>query len=120
MSPTSVRRSDTTLHELCKGFVALLSRSKTPQFPEESAHVNDHGNLPLHTACSFQASQDVVDALLKAYPQGASQPNGVGNLPLHQAAMWQSGADTVKVLLMQLQPVRKSAAVHGHVQPGQC
>ncbi|KAL3767212.1 hypothetical protein ACHAWU_003303 [Discostella pseudostelligera] len=92
--------SDTTLHELCKGFGALLSRSKTPQFPEEAARVNDRGNLPLHAACSFQATQDVVEALLKAYPQGASQPNGVGNLPLHQAAMWQASAETVEVLLL--------------------
>ena len=74
--------------------------SQTPQFPEEAARVNDRGNLPLHAACSFQASQDVVDALLKAYPQGASQPNGVGNLPLHQAAMWQAPADTVELLLV--------------------
>ncbi|KAL7550565.1 hypothetical protein ACHAWF_013777 [Thalassiosira exigua] len=92
--------SDTTLHELCKGFGALLSRSKTPQFPEESARVNDRGNLPLHAACSFQATQDVVDALLKAYPVGSSQPNGVGNLPLHQAAMWQASAETVEALLV--------------------
>lgn len=62
--------------------------------------MNDRGNLPLHAACSFQASQDVVDALLKAYPQGASQPNGVGNLPLHQAAMWQAPVDTVELLLV--------------------
>lgn len=92
--------SDTTLHELCKGFGALLSRSKTPHFAEEAARVNDRGNLPLHAACSFQASQDVVDALLKAYPQGASLPNGVGNLPLHQAAMWQAPPDTVELLLV--------------------
>mmetsp|Transcript_13544 Transcript_13544/g.28606 ORF Transcript_13544/g.28606 Transcript_13544/m.28606 type:complete len:598 (-) Transcript_13544:173-1966(-) len=92
--------SDTTLHELCKGFGALLSRAKTPQFPEEAGRVNDRGNLPLHAACSFQASQDVIDALLKAYPQGASQPNGVGNLPLHQAAMWQAPADAVELLLV--------------------
>lgn len=76
------------------------TNTQTPQFPEEAARVNDRGNLPLHAACSFQASQDVVDALLKAYPQGASQPNGVGNLPLHQAAMWQATADSVEVLLM--------------------
>lgn len=92
--------ADTTLHELCKGFGALLSRAKTPQFPEEASRINDRGNLPLHAACSFQATQDVVDALLRAYPAGASQPNGVGNLPLHQAAMWQAGSDAVEVLLM--------------------
>lgn len=92
--------SDTTLHELCKGFGALLSRSKTPQFPEEASRVNDRGNLPLHAACSFQATVEVIESLLKAYPQGASQPNGVGNLPLHQAAMWAASAEVVEILLL--------------------
>merc|ERR1712238_135814 len=46
-----------------------------------------------------QASQEVIDALLKAYPSGASQPNNVGNLPIHQAAMWQAPVETVELLL---------------------
>jgi stage V sporulation protein K len=53
----------------------------------------------LHAACSFQASADVVETLLKAYPGGASQPNGVGNLPIHQAAMWQAPMEAVEMLL---------------------
>lgn len=61
--------------------------------------MNDRGNLPLHAACSFQATADVVETLLRAYPGGASQPNGVGNLPIHQAAMWQAPVETVQVLL---------------------
>ena len=61
--------------------------------------MNDRGNLPLHAACSFQGTADVVEALLKAYPGGASQPNGVGNLPIHQAAMWQASVETVEILL---------------------
>lgn len=61
--------------------------------------MNDRGNLPLHAACSFQATQDVVEALLKAYPGGASQPNSAGNLPIHQAAMWQAPVETVELLL---------------------
>ena len=92
--------TDTTLHELCKGYGALLSRSKTPQFPEEARRANDRGNLPLHAACSFQATREAVDALLRAHPPGAAHPNGVGNLPLHQAAMWQAGADVVEALLL--------------------
>lgn len=91
--------SDTTLHDLCKGFGALLSRSKAPSFPEEASRLNERGNLPLHAACSFQATADVVEALLKAYPGGASQPNSAGNLPIHQAAMWQAPLDTVELLL---------------------
>lgn len=91
--------TDTTLHELCKGFGALLSRSKQPAFLEEASRLNDRGNLPLHAACSFQAGQEVLDALLKAYPNGASQPNNVGNLPIHQAAMWQAPIESVELLL---------------------
>lgn len=91
--------SDTTLHELCKGFGALLSRSKQPAFIEDASRLNDRGNLPLHAACSFQASQEIIDALLKAYPGGASQPNNVGNLPIHQASMWQAPVETVEILL---------------------
>lgn len=91
--------SDTRLHDFCKGFGALLSRSKQPSFPEEASRLNDRGNLPLHAACSFQATADVVECLLRAYPGGASQPNGVGNLPIHQAAMWQAPVETVEMLL---------------------
>mmetsp|Transcript_34518 Transcript_34518/g.81377 ORF Transcript_34518/g.81377 Transcript_34518/m.81377 type:complete len:599 (-) Transcript_34518:270-2066(-) len=93
--------SDTKLHDFCKGFGALLSRSKLPSFPEEAARLNDRGNLPLHAACSFQATADVVEVLLRAYPGGASQPNGVGNLPIHQAAMWQAPVETIEVLLVR-------------------
>lgn len=89
------------MHDFCKGFGALLSRSKQPSFPEEASRLNDRGNLPLHAACSFQATADVVEVLLRAYPGGASQPNGVGNLPIHQAAMWQAPVETVEVLLVR-------------------
>mmetsp|Transcript_5699 Transcript_5699/g.6619 ORF Transcript_5699/g.6619 Transcript_5699/m.6619 type:complete len:625 (-) Transcript_5699:313-2187(-) len=91
--------TDTPLHELCKGFGAMLGRSKQPSFIEDASRLNDRGNLPLHAACSFQANRDVIEALLKAYPDGASQPNNVGNLPLHQAAMWQSPVESVELLL---------------------
>jgi ankyrin repeat protein len=70
-----------------------------PAFPEEASRLNERGNLPLHAACSFQATADVIEALLKSYPGGASQPNSAGNLPIHQAGMWQAPVDTVELLL---------------------
>ena len=103
--------TDTTLHELCKGYGALLSRSKTPQFAEEARRANDRGNLPLHAACSFQATRDAVDALLRAHPPGAAHPNGVGNLPLHQAAMWQAPSDVVELLLSHHPGGRRAGTV---------
>jgi len=87
------------MHTLCKGFGALLSRSKDPAFPEEASRLNERGNLPLHAACSFQATADVIEVLLKAFPGGASQPNSAGNLPIHQAAMWQAPVESVELLL---------------------
>jgi ATPase family associated with various cellular activities (AAA)/Ankyrin repeats (3 copies) len=77
----------------------LTSLTQDPSFPEEAARLNERGNLPLHAACSFQATADVVEVLLKAYPGGASQPNSAGNLPIHQAAMWQAPLESVQLLL---------------------
>lgn len=91
--------SDTPLHELCKGFGALLSRIKANNFSEEAATLNERGNLPLHTACSHQATAEVVESLLKACPSAAAQSNANGNLPLHQAAMWQAPFESVETLL---------------------
>jgi len=91
--------SDTVLHELCKGFGALLSQSKQVGFVDEASKVNDRGNLPLHNACSFQPTRDVVDVLLKAYPQGITHANSVGNLPIHQACMWQASGEVIELLL---------------------
>ena len=79
--------------------MCLFCIIQQPIFIEEASRLNDRGNLPLHAACSFQASQEVIDALLKAYPGGASQSNNVGNLPIHQAAMWQAPVDTIELLL---------------------
>jgi hypothetical protein len=61
--------------------------------------MNERGNLPLHAACSFQATPDVVESLLRAFASAASQPNATGNLPLHQAAMWQAPVESVEILL---------------------
>lgn len=77
----------------------LFGLVQAPSFPEEACRLNERGNLPLHAACSFQATVDVVDALLAAYPGGATQPNAAGNLPIHQAAMWQAPVETVELLL---------------------
>jgi len=77
----------------------LIWLTQAPSFPEEASRLNDRGNLPLHAACSFQATPDVIDALLRAYPGGCSQPNHAGNLPIHQATMWQAPYETVELLL---------------------
>lgn len=99
------RKSDESIWILCRlffffsPFICPYSMMQVPSFPEEASRMNDRGNLPLHAACSFQATPDVVETLLRAYPSAASQPNATGNLPLHQAAMWQAPVESVEVLL---------------------
>jgi len=44
----------------------LIWLTQAPSFPKEASRLNDHGNLPLHMACSFQATPNVIDALLHA------------------------------------------------------
>jgi hypothetical protein len=44
---------------------------------------NQSGRLPLHVACSYRASHEVVAALVEAYPEGAGMPTISGAYPLH-------------------------------------
>mmetsp|Transcript_7283 Transcript_7283/g.10736 ORF Transcript_7283/g.10736 Transcript_7283/m.10736 type:complete len:548 (-) Transcript_7283:83-1726(-) len=91
--------TDTILHELCKGFGALLTRAKSSNFPAEASRANERGNLPLHAAASFQAPVDAIEALIKANPSAPAFANGIGNLPIHHACMWQAPPETVELLL---------------------
>jgi len=91
--------TDTILHELCKGFGALLTRAKSSNFPAEASRSNERGNLPLHAAASFQAPVEAIDALIKANPNAPATANGIGNLPVHHACMWQAPVETVELLL---------------------
>jgi len=96
---TNTATQDTLLHELCKGWGALMSRAKQSDFTTEASKQNDRGNLPLHAAASFKASPEVMDALIKSYPPGPSTSNLIGNLPLHHACMWKAPIECVEALL---------------------
>ena len=96
--------SDTILHELCKGFGALLTRAKSANFPAEASRANERGNLPLHAAASFQAPVEAIDALIRANPSAPMTPNAIGNLPIHHACMWQAPPETVELLLARHPP----------------
>ena len=43
----------------------------------------NHGDLPLHVACSYRASANVLRALVQAFPEGAGIANRAGSYPLH-------------------------------------
>ncbi len=58
---------------------------------------------PLHAACWYKASYDVIKILLDAYPSEAAQVQNCNfNLPLHQAAVYsdaEAEPNVIKILL---------------------
>ena len=57
------------------------------------------GQLPLHAACTWLASADVIERLLKAYPSAAQQRDDLSNLPLHCACFSGTSPDAINALL---------------------
>ena len=105
-SPPSKAMADpeyVDLHELAKGWKAALSHCSDPRTRHEARLKNDRGNLPLHSAASFRAPVEVIEALLEAYPEAASMTNNYGNLALHFTA-WKKGPLDCMKLLLQVFP----------------
>lgn len=57
------------------------------------------GQLPLHAACTWGSSAEVVHILLEAYPAAAKACDFLFNLPLHCAAYSGSSTDAVRFLV---------------------
>ncbi|KAL7578977.1 hypothetical protein ACA910_019024 [Epithemia clementina (nom. ined.)] len=91
------------LHEVAKGWKAAIARAKDPATRHEAQVKNDRGNLPLHSAASFRAPVEVIEALLEAYPEAASLTNNYGNLALHFSA-WKKGPLESEKLLLKVYP----------------
>jgi len=91
------------LHELAKGWKAAISWATDEKTKGEARKKNDRGNLPLHSAASFRAPVEVIEALLEAYPEAASMTNNYGNLALHFTA-WKKGPLDCMKLLLQIFP----------------
>ena len=66
-------------------FVSPFSNSKkTDRALFNTENADDF--LPLHIACLFRASPDVIQSLINAYPHALKQKNRWGMLPLHIVA----------------------------------
>lgn len=46
-----------------------------------------NGRLPIHVACENDQSEEVIDALIKAYPDGLKVEDKDGRLPIHVACL---------------------------------
>jgi len=55
--------------------------------------------LPLHVACQFSASADVIEFLAREYAAGTSEPDVLGRLPIHYACSNGAPLDVVRALL---------------------
>jgi len=85
----------TPLHYACenKPTVEVIQTLIEANGPALERRQEPGGQLPLHAACTWGASPDVVRALLAAHPSCAEMKDFLSNLPLHCACY--SGADTV-------------------------
>jgi len=57
------------------------------------------GTLPLHLACSYEASLDTILALLEAYPDAAGKTDTTGHLPLHCAVQNNASVEVIRALV---------------------
>jgi len=70
------------------------------QAPEKAQFKDKHGRLPLHMACSYSASLEIVKILVKTYPDGVkSQTEKEGNLPRHLAYMFGATLEVLNFLI---------------------
>lgn len=87
----------TPLHYACenKPTVEVIQTLIEANPPALERRQEPGGQLPLHAACTWGASSDVITSLLAAMPSCAEMKDFLSNLPLHCACY--SGADTVVV-----------------------
>ena len=57
-----------------------------------------NGNLPLHLAACYNASDAIVATLVEAYPAALRVQNSDGNLPLHLAVQFSKSPKVVRRL----------------------
>lgn len=92
---------DSFFHEICKNQPTVevirlwLERNK-----DDVKRHGIGGHLPLHYACAFGASVDVIEVLIEAYPDSLITPDDHDNmLPLHFACRQGATIEVLEVLL---------------------
>lgn len=96
---------DTILHWACFGSPPLYAVEAILQACPELATIrNTKGLLPLHTACCYRASSDVIRTLVQAYPESAAMTIDTkaeqgGSTPLHLLCDYGCQADSLRAIL---------------------
>lgn len=89
----------TALHVLCANRPPLQSVVFLAPDLNSCRQRTSKGMLPLHYACREQASEDVVDFLLKQYPESVQIPTASGWFPLHLASARGSSLGVIQRLI---------------------
>ncbi len=95
------KHKSTPLHYLvCARPPDQLVKSILQLAPDAIHKKNTAGYLPLHYACLFKASPDVIKMLFEAYPQAAKVQCRFGKtLPLHYACSCNESLEIIKIIL---------------------
>jgi ankyrin repeat protein len=90
----------TPLHYIAgaKPRCALVKRIKYLA-PESLKIQDDAERLPLHWACRYSASPDVLTILVKAYPNATKVQDEDGRLPLHYASKNGAASEVINLLI---------------------
>ena len=75
-----------------------------------------HGNLPIHSACSYRAQNDVLQALIEAHPESLNIPNRDGSCPLHLLCDYGCSVQTMQLVLSYPEAIRSVSCAGGTSQ----
>lgn len=98
-------KGDTILHWACFGCPPLyVIQAILASCPDLARIPNIEGFLPLHTACCYRASSDIIRALVQTYPESAgicidSKSEQGGTAPLHLLCDYGCRVDSLRAVL---------------------
>lgn len=67
--------------------------------PQLAAVKNKQGQTPLHVACSYRASPDIVAAIIESYPEAAGMADASGSCPLHLLCDYGCSTESLRSVL---------------------
>jgi len=90
------------LHEICKNDPSVEVIQVWLEFNKEDVErPGIGGHLPLHFACAFGASMDVVEILIEAFPESLATPDSNDKmLPLHVACRDGTSTEVLDLLMV--------------------
>ena len=89
---------------VCALLTSVHSSSSSKSIVDLLASPNRNGCLPLHHACSYRCSPEIVQLLISAYPEAAVATTSTGFTPLHSLCNAGLAPDVLRILLQHSPP----------------